>query len=236
MFRLKAEQLPKYKNIPAVVLGNGPSRLHYDINALKGRCIVFGCNRIWQDYKPEGTPFFFGACDETIYESLIGHENILKEAPLIVPHNHYILDHYEMSHINFFERYPWKNTGRAMLKMALLLGCSPIFILGFSDQPIKTDFGFLENVYQHDIRKSGWRFASNRDTSKSIVGNFHRELLELTKKYPQSFWRIGDHSQLLKNIPMVEWNDLIRNLPVKYRWKRHGPIGSSADFELSDGS
>lgn len=213
---MEADDLPKLTNIPAVVLGNGPSRLFYDITVLRGRCVVFGCNRIFQDWKFRDAPFFFGACDDTIFEMLRNKRDYLLDNPLIVPASHHYLTEFNLPFIRYFKGEDWENTGSAMLKAAILLGCSPIFILGFSDDSLPSRDGYCINVYSDDIRKTQLRYTRELDTANSVIESFHKGFIEVTKKYPRSLFRIGDHGSLLRHIPYVDWNDLIKSLPQKY--------------------
>ena len=216
---INAEELESLENIPAVVIGNGPSRLQYDIAALKGRCIVFGCNRFFEDAETfKGFPFMFGACDDTVYRAVDRRKEILEYFPLLVPENAHPLSERLSRIINFKER-KWLNTGHAMIQFAFDLKCSPVFIVGFGDQPLKIVEGaYLENVYKHDSFEKGQRISPTPSYSNN-VNRFVNTLKILKTKNPRSLFRIGDHSGALRFIEVVEYKELIDALPFKYSQK-----------------
>lgn len=194
---IEAKTLPKYP-YPAVVIGNGPSRLKYDIELLKGRAIVFGCNRFFKDYDFVGYPYFLGACDDEIYRELI---NLDQKIPLIAANietqwpnrKHEVLIEYDISFIKYWEDEKWIMTGQAMINTAILLGCNPIFIIGFGD---------IGNVYYSIVR-----------AVKSTEFEKAQHCVDCIKSYEKKIIRIENHSSLMYKIPYVDWNDLLEHLP-----------------------
>ena len=206
---LEAEKLEKLAGIPAIVLGNGPSRLQYDIAKLKGHCIVFGCNRVFEDMDAfKGFPFFFGAGDDIVFKAINRRKEILEYFPLIVPEKpHPFVDQFNLSHIKYFKHLSWKNTGHAMIQFAIELGCSPIFIVGFGDTPKKVaEKSYLDNVYQHSSFGKGLRYSEN-DRHQNHVERFAKTVLELKQKSPTLF-RIGHHSNLLNGVEVIEFDSV----------------------------
>lgn len=191
-----SSQLPKYP-YPAVIVGNGPSRLKYDIELLKGRAVVFGCNRFFKDFDFSGYPHFIGMCDDEIIREAL---HFKRRFPLVTPAHgrdkRYsqspFLYYEEVPHILYLTRSLWKVTGVALIQLAQELTCSPIFLMGFGEHG---------NVYHTE---------SSLEKASRLGGYVHE--LWTTKQF--ALFRIGHHSESLVDIPYVEWDDLLNHLPL----------------------
>lgn len=216
---LPADKVPKYFKVPAIVIGNSPSRYGIDLNLFKGKGVVFGCNRLCQEIDFKGFPFFLGACDETIYELLGPMEDWRANHNFIAYHtpSHPVLDHFKVPHINYIQDQ-WNNTGRAMIKFAEFLGCSPIYLVGFFNYAQDNKGRFISNMYEHDIRKKGFRYT-NELHSNFHVQPFRKSISEIQQKSPELLVEVrGDGVfPYLKN--SISLNDVLSTLPTKYTSK-----------------
>jgi hypothetical protein len=129
----------------AVVLGNGPTRLAFDLQHLKNysghlgadTVQTYGCNALYRDFTPD---FLIAS----------GHPNIVKE----LAESKYIEDNIVYTNAIHLLEYPGKfyliphdsytNAGTAALYLAAFDGHKKIFMLGFDGQP---DQGFNYNIY-----------------------------------------------------------------------------------------
>lgn len=107
------------KEIPAIVIGNGESRLVYDLFSLDDRyCVTLGCNALYRDY----SPIFLGSVDEPMIKEI-------KESSYKGFRIHPKDLCYEGAYWDCFQ-CGW-STGPLMLRLAAFMGCNPIICIGF---------------------------------------------------------------------------------------------------------
>lgn len=129
----------------AVVIGNGPSRLSFNLRYLKNysgllgadTVQTYGCNALYRDF----TPDFLVAC---------GHPDIIKE----ISSSNYVNDNIVYTNAIHLLEYPNKfylipydpytDAGTTALYIAAFDGHKKIFMLGFDNQDTP---GFNYNVY-----------------------------------------------------------------------------------------
>jgi hypothetical protein len=168
-------------SLSAIVIGNGPSRLNYNLELLKGRAILFGCNALVKDIDFLD---FLGICD---FEIMLEIQNLslIKQLPTIIT-----LGRFPTTLDSF--KYPkgipaWGLTGQAMVQVAAYLKLDPIFIIGFGDEG---------NCYREENRDKAKHFADIllKDLPKNVyrIGDHSKHL----KKIPFVEWE-----DLLNHLP-----------------------------------
>ena len=205
--------LPSLKNVPAVIIGNGPSRLQHNIAALKGRAVIFGCNRFFEEAAAfKGSPVFLGIQDDPIFRVFAAHESV-DWLPLIAPDNpHPVTLCLQLPRIETKGKI-WSCTGNSMAEFALEAGCAPVVLLGFGDLPLKEGGMLLDNVYNHNEHKSGRGHTMMNHSAKFY--RFAKKLTELKQKNPKSLYRIrGFEPSTLNLIEAVDFDDLVQALPL----------------------
>lgn len=212
---LQVSKLKKYTGLPAIIIGNSPSRHSINIENLKGKGIIFGCNRLCQDINFQGYPFFLGACDDSIYELLGPMKEWRENHNIILYHNppNDVLKAFDVSYIHYDIMELWKNTGHAMVQVAIHLECSPIYLLGFFNIAKNSKGQIVENMYEHDIRKKGFRISPRVDHCEGLINNFEKSILDIDKKIPGLLVEVqvpGYRSRLSKIIQLSDFLESLR--------------------------
>ena len=106
-----------HRNDPALVIGNGRSRLGSDLNALSAGYITFGCNALYRDFAPD----YLFAIDDKMIDEILGSGYLFD---LFVRYDA------NVDHGCQFGRLIG-TTGNAALYASLIMGCDPITLIGF---------------------------------------------------------------------------------------------------------
>lgn len=170
------------------VLGNGESRLKYNLEDLRQYGVIYGCNAIYRDFLPD----VLIAVDEKMVKE-IQSSNYSGKFVYRVPQTLNL-----KSNFGFEIRHKGYSCGPT----AVWLSCEhhpsleKIFCLGFDLYGVS---GKVNNVYKD---------TKNYLNSKSSMvphSNWIKQLLALYKKYSQkSFYRVGD---VLDEVP-EEWKEV----------------------------
>lgn len=129
--------------VPAIIIGNGKSRLQFDLESLKNYGVTFGCNGIYRDFSPD----YLVAMDRNMVDEIIQAKAYMNSVFYTQYDNaiekQIIRDRLP---INFTQPISETNdSGTSCVKLATGFGFTRIFMLGFdyiSDNPYK-----LNNVY-----------------------------------------------------------------------------------------
>ena len=119
----------------AFIIGNGPSRKEFDLNKLKDKGTVFGCNALYRDFKPD----YLVAIDKVIIEEI--HKSDYPQHRFIVPPEH---EQYEPAEFN--PAQPRSNAGMNAMTEAIKRGNRELFCLGF-DFLLEDKEYSLGNIY-----------------------------------------------------------------------------------------
>lgn len=129
-------QKSKPRNDIAFVLGNGKSRLNANLDVLKSRGMVYGCNALYREFAPD----YLIAVDVKMVNEIISagyhNSNTVWTNP-----NKGITS---KENINFFSPHKGWSSGPTALWFASGKGYQKIYILGFDYQGIG---GRFNNVY-----------------------------------------------------------------------------------------
>jgi hypothetical protein len=131
-----------FNEMPAIIIGNGKSRLQFDLNELKTHGVTFGCNGIYRDFSPDylvamdilmvkeiiQAKAYMNSVFYTQYDNMLEQQIIRDRLP-----------------INFTQPIQETNdSGTTCAKLASEFGFTRIFMLGFDY--ISDDQSF-NNVY-----------------------------------------------------------------------------------------
>ena len=122
----------------AYIIGNGKSRADFDINSLKGRGTIYGCNALYRDYAD--LVDYIVSIDSPIIEEITASD-FPKEKFIVPPLDEQFEDH----QYNPYSRFRSNAGVNAMLE-AIKAGHNVLYCLGF-DFMLKSSKLSLENLY-----------------------------------------------------------------------------------------
>ncbi|MEM7202678.1 MAG: hypothetical protein AAF628_20590 [Planctomycetota bacterium] len=140
-----------------VVAGNGESRLAYDLRSLPRGTVLFGCNALYRDT----TPHYLGSVDVRITDEMIA---AYKGQPFAYVGPRGRVRQWQKSgravpELLEIETCSDQTTGPLMVLAAAVLGCNPIYLVGF-DHDWTPRPGLSNSVYRDTALyvESGARF------------------------------------------------------------------------------
>jgi len=125
----------------ACVIGNGPSRLQFDLNKISQTMTTYGCNALYRDYMPH----YLISMDRQMVDEILEQKAHTKSI-FYTQHENYI-DSLAINGepINFFNGFKETNdSGNSALRLALQHDNETIYIIGFDYNNGGSD---LPNVY-----------------------------------------------------------------------------------------
>jgi hypothetical protein len=159
---------PKSKNKIAFVLGNGTSRKNIDHTQLSNKGIIYGCNALYRDFKPD---FLIAVDTKMILEinkSRFQHSNSVWTNPNRAFN--------KMTGFNFFNPSKGWSSGPTALWLASTHDVQDIYIIGFDYQGIDNK---VNNVYA-----STPNYKKNHEPA-TYHGNWLKQTCATCQKYPQ---------------------------------------------------
>ncbi len=129
------------KKNDAVIIGNGKSRLVFDLHELHALYVTYGCNAIYRDFIPDYLiAHDFGIADE-IVENRVHHQTKFYTQHGTKMDNR----HSRGEPINFVIQDKYMgDSGTGALRLACLNGHSNIYMIGFD---YTTQNKYIDNVY-----------------------------------------------------------------------------------------
>lgn len=188
----------------AFVLGNGVSRLAVDLNQLKQRGQIYGCNALYREFAPDVLVSTDKGIAQAIQNSGYAQKHLMytrKPLPGLgartVP----------QSYFGF-------SSGPIAVGLAAIDKHTAIYLIGFDMGPSATDR--FNNVY------ADTEFYKKSISLPTFTGNWTRQIVTVCKDFPKiSFHRVmGDTTagipelsniDNLRNMPMAEFLDRINN-------------------------
>lgn len=160
----------------ALIVGNGPSRKGFDLNSMKGRIPIFGCNALYRDFEPD---YLVAIDDDMISE--IQSSDFPQERFILPP----IQDRYEPQELHGAHMPPRSNAGAVAVLEAVKRGHKDLYLIGF-DFLIADDASSTANVYhgtqnygpethcnlmdsRNRFRYFDWILQKNQDVYFSLV-------------------------------------------------------------------
>lgn len=159
----------------ACVIGNGPSRLQFDLNKIAETMTTYGCNALYRDYLPN----YLISMDYNMVKEILDNK-VHHTTSFYTQHDNRIDKlQSEGEPINFFWGFNETNdSGNSALKLALQHEHDVVYMIGFdySDNPSS-----LPNVYagtKHYVNRHSYPAASMLDSK------WEQRLRKILKKHP----------------------------------------------------
>lgn len=172
----------------AFVLGNGKSRLRANLDLLKSKGRVYGCNALYRDFQPD---VLIAVDPKMIIEICqVGYQ--LEHEVWTNPNKQYR----DFKNLNVFGNPRGWSSGPTALLRACMDNYQEIYILGFDYH--STD-GKLNNVYADTFN-----YKKSTD-SATYFGNWQKQTEVIMKEYPNvNFFRVnGDDPIYFKEWKML---------------------------------
>lgn len=126
----------------ACVIGNGPSRLQFDLSTIGSKMTTYGCNALYRDFIPD----YLISMDLNMVVEIIDND-IHRQTKLYTEHNNRLDQLAEDGEpINFFWNFKETNdSGNSALRLALQQDNDTVYMIGFDYGNGGSD---LPNVYK----------------------------------------------------------------------------------------
>lgn len=176
----------------AFVLGNGTSRSKLNLNEIKTRGTVYGCNALYREFEPD----YLVAVDTKMVNEIIA-TGWHKDHQVWTNPNKGIT---AKSHVNFFSPHKGWSSGPTALWMASQQGFSEIYIFGFDYQGVE---GKFNNVYADTFN-----YKKSQDAA-TFFGNWLSQTEKTIKEYKNiQFYRVINQGSFvpdkLQGIPNLQ--------------------------------
>lgn len=152
----------------AFVLGNGVSRKNINLLVLKEVGKIYGCNALYREFTPDVLVATDRPIATAIQESGYSAKNIFYTRRPIDG----------LGARNVPKAYFGYSSGPIATGIAAQDGHSDIYMLGFDMGPDQDQL--LNNIY------AGTEFYKPKNTQPTFVGNWVKQLIHVTKDYPQT--------------------------------------------------
>ena len=187
----KLKQNSQQHNV-AFVLGNGTSRSKLNLNEIKTRGTVYGCNALYREFEPD----YLVAVDTKMVNEIIA-TGWHKDHQVWTNPNKGIT---AKSHVNFFSPHKGWSSGPTALWMASQQGFSEIYIFGFDYQGVE---GKFNNVYADTFN-----YKKSQDAA-TFFGNWLSQTEKTIKEYKNiQFYRVINQGSFvpdkLQGIPNLQ--------------------------------
>jgi hypothetical protein len=172
----------------AFVLGNGRSRLNADLNLLKTKGKIYGCNALYREFEPD---VLIAVDPKMIIEICnVGYQNA--NQVWTNPNRKYR----EYKNLNFFDSVRGWSSGPTALLKACMDTSKEIYILGF-------DYHGLENLV-NNVYSGTPNYKGNND-SATYFGNWLKQTEAVFKEFPKiNFIRVtGPKCLIVKEWKMI---------------------------------
>lgn len=125
----------------ALVIGNGPSRLQFDLDELHAQLVTYGCNALYRDFMPDFLiSHDMGIADEILDKRVHYKTKFYTQHGTKMDRRHSIGEP-----INFVIQDKWLgDSGTGALRLACMNGHKKIYMIGFD---YNNDNKFINNVY-----------------------------------------------------------------------------------------
>ena len=187
----KLKQNSQQHNV-AFVLGNGTSRSKLNLNEIKTRGTVYGCNALYREFEPD----YLVAVDTKMVNEIIA-TGWHKDHQVWTNPNKGIT---AKSHVNFFSPHKGWSSGPTALWMASQQGFSEIYIFGFDYQGVE---GKFNKVYADTFN-----YKKSQDAA-TFFGNWLSQTEKTIKEYKNiQFYRVINQGSFvpdkLQGIPNLQ--------------------------------
>jgi len=195
---------PSRQNNVAFVLGNGQSRLNLNLNELKTRGTIYGCNALYREFEPD----FLVAVDTKMVNEIIASGWHKNHSVWTNPNKGIT----SKSNINLFSPHKGWSSGPTALWMASQQKFTHIYIFGFDYQGIE---GKVNNVYADTFN-----YKKSQDAA-TFFGNWLSQTEKTVKEYKHiNFFRVitpgqfvPDKLQGIANLQHITFDNFNQKIP-----------------------
>ena len=172
----------------AFVLGNGRSRMNFNLENLRKKGTIYGCNALYRDFKPD---HLIAVDPKMIFE--ICQTGWQLTTPVWTNPNQKYRD---LPNLNFFKDPRGWSSGPTAIMKACQDRHQTVFILGFDYQGVGN---FFNNVYADTFNYKG----SNEQPT--YFGNWKKQTETIFKEYPNvNFFRVnGENHMVMKDWQVI---------------------------------
>ncbi len=165
----------------AFVLGNGTSRKNLNLNEIKNRGTIYGCNALYREFEPD----YLIAVDTKMVNEIIA-AGYHKDHQVWTNPNKGITS---KSNVNFFSPHKGWSSGPTALWMACQQPYSQIYIFGFDYQGVE---GKFNNVYADTFN-----YKKSHDAA-TFFGNWLSQTEKTIKEFKNiNFFRVIEPGQFV---------------------------------------
>jgi len=190
--------------ITAFVLGNGISRKGIDLNHLRTRGKIYGCNALYREFLPDVLVATDRPIATAIQESGYAQKNTFYTRRPIEG----------FGALQVPKSYFGYSSGPIATAIAAQNGHSQVYLLGFDMGP--TPSNRFNNIY------AGTEFYKSADAQPTFTGNWIKQLIHIAQDYPNTeFIRVkGNGSsevpqfKVIANIKSLNMQDFIGQILV----------------------
>lgn len=159
----------------ATVIGNGPSRLNFDLHCINATMYTYGCNALYRDFMPN----YLIAMDYPMVKEILDNR-VHYQTSFHTQHDNRIDELKESGEpIHFFWGMSETNdSGNSALKLALQNKHDIVYMIGFD---YSTDPSTLPNVYvgtKNYVKNHMWPAANMREEQ------WEKRLRKILKTFP----------------------------------------------------
>lgn len=162
----------------ACVIGNGPSRLNFDLDCINATMYTYGCNALYRDFMPN----YLIAMDDQLVREILANKIQYKT-------NFYTQEKHMFDHmtVDVNEKINWLkpldkrlDSGNSALEVALNHAYDIIYMIGFD---YNTDDYKLDNVY-----KGTRHYAPNAHNyhAREMAKEWKQRLRNLIREFPET--------------------------------------------------
>jgi hypothetical protein len=153
------------------VFGNGRTRLNIDFDEVKPYGLIYACNAVYRDYRPD----YLIAVDTKMIEE-INESGYQKNNSVWTNYN---IKYKNFEQFNYFEPNLGWSSGPTALNLATSHGPDEVYIFGFDYAGLK---GKLNNVYANSVN-----YKSSTD-SATYNGNWLKQTETIIKTNPNIYY------------------------------------------------
>jgi hypothetical protein len=184
----------------ACIIGNGPSRLNFDLDRINETMYTYGCNALYRDFMPN----YLIAMDDQLVREILANKIQHKT-------NFYTQEKHKFDHmtVDVNEKINWLkpldkrlDSGNSALEVALNHAYDIIYIIGFD---YNTEDHKLDNVY-----KGTTHYARNSHNyhAKEMASEWKQRLRNLIREFPNTKIIRVNGSNTCVNIDQTNYSEI----------------------------
>lgn len=194
---------------PATILGNGRSRLQFNLDQIHAKTVTYGCNAIWRDFATDYTiaidgPIVFEIIDAKHYlktkfyaQSQSRLDRKLNTQPELNEHIMIIPEHIKQN-----------DSGNTAINLAIMNKHQKIYLVGFDYVTMPNEPNYYNNVYRST---PNYLPQSNVGVNKTNQKTWQNTLMSLIRKNPEcEFIRVNgnDHSLIIPEKKHLNYREI----------------------------